>query len=60
MQDFLTASKLTPSDPLAFNNLGNVYEKLRDIDLAIENFDRASACSPTTPKPTTIAPMLMC
>ena len=44
--EFEEAISINKEDPLAYINLGNVYRKLNDIDLAIENFKNAIKANP--------------
>ncbi|MBR2118401.1 MAG: tetratricopeptide repeat protein [Afipia sp.] len=58
LQDFLTASKLDPTDPLVFNNLGT-FMNVWEISIARSKISAArSTFELAMPKHTTIAPTL--
>lgn len=44
--DLLQALRLNPSSALIHNNLGSVYERMGDLDLAVENYSAAIRLDP--------------
>jgi tetratricopeptide (TPR) repeat protein len=44
--DLLQALRLNPSSALIYNNLGSVYERMGEVDLAIENYGAAIRLDP--------------